>query len=140
MIPVNVMAPTMQVACKAFIAPNSAARSPKERYTRVPRSLKASPPPRCILVECPKRGDGQDWDGSHLLELLSKCDILIAARDCQGSWPRHPAHDARTRGRNHRVTRHFAFGSFTSFPLSRRVPFAPRADIRPMPAFMSTRP
>jgi hypothetical protein len=29
------MAPTMQVACKAFIAPNSAARSPKERYTRM---------------------------------------------------------------------------------------------------------
>src|SRR6516225_9469023 len=96
MIPVNVMAPTMQVACKAFIAPNSAARSPKERYTRSPQS-KASPPRRCILVECPKRGDGQDWDGSHLLELLPKCDILIAARDCQGSWPRHPAHNARTR-------------------------------------------
>src|SRR6516164_11801660 len=52
----------------------------------------------CFLVECPKRGDEQDWDGSHLLELLPKCDILIAARDCQGSWPRHPAHDARTRG------------------------------------------
>src|SRR5262245_3258938 len=30
------------------------------------------------------------------------------------------------------------FGSFTSFPRSRRVRFAPRADIRPMPAFMST--
>ena len=39
---------------------------------------KASPPRRCILVECPKRGDGQDWDGSHLLGLLPKCDILIA--------------------------------------------------------------
>src|SRR5262245_16025738 len=47
-----------------------------------------------VLVECPKRGDGQDWDGSHLLELLPIRDILIAARDCQGSWPRHPAHDA----------------------------------------------
>src|SRR6516164_2571326 len=34
-IPVNVMAPTMQVACKAFIAPDSTARSPKERYTHV---------------------------------------------------------------------------------------------------------
>ena len=33
-----------------------------------------------------------------------------------------------------------SFGSFTSFPLSRRVRFAPRADVRPMPAFMSTRP
>jgi len=43
-IPVNVMAPTMQVACKAFIAPHSAARSPKERYTHVPRRPKASPP------------------------------------------------------------------------------------------------
>jgi len=32
------------------------------------------------------------------------------------------------------------FGSFTSFPPSRRVRFAPRADIRPMSAFMSTRP
>ena len=30
-------------------------------------------------------------------------------------------------------------GSFTSFPPSRRVRFTPRADIRPMPAFMSTR-
>src|SRR5262249_53450139 len=29
-------------------------------------------------------------------------------------------------------------GSFTSFPPSRRVRFAPRADIRPMPAFMRT--
>jgi hypothetical protein len=29
---------------------------------------------------------------------VAKCDILIAARDCQGSWPRHPARDARTRG------------------------------------------
>lgn len=33
-------------------------------------------------MECPKRGDGQDWEGSHLLELLPKCDILLAARDC----------------------------------------------------------
>lgn len=41
-------------------------------------------------MECPKRGDGQDWDGSHLLELLPKCDIIIAARNCQGYWPRHP--------------------------------------------------
>jgi hypothetical protein len=30
--------------------------------------------------------------------------------------------------------------SSLSFPPSRRVRFAPRADIRPMPAFMSTRP
>src|SRR6516164_3764992 len=30
--------------------------------------------------------------------------------------------------------------SFASCPLSRRVRFAPRADIRPRPAFMSTRP
>src|SRR6266536_2144358 len=29
-------------------------------------------------------------------------------------------------------------GSFTSFPPSRRIRFAPRADVRPMPAFMST--
>ena len=32
------------------------------------------------------------------------------------------------------------FGSFTSFPPSRRVRFAPTADLRPMPAFMATRP
>ena len=34
---------------------------------------------------------------------------------------------------------HDRLGSFTSFPPSWRVRFAPRADIRPMPAFMSTR-
>src|SRR5262249_54643860 len=34
---------------------------------------------------------------------------------------------------------HVGSGSFTSFPPSRRVRFAPRADIRPMPAFMSAR-
>src|SRR5690348_9822222 len=28
---------------------------------------------------------------SHFLELLPKCDILIAARDRQGASPRHPA-------------------------------------------------
>src|SRR5262249_30955847 len=33
-----------------------------------------------------------------------------------------------------------ADGSITSFPPSRRVRFAPRADIRLMPAFTSTRP
>src|SRR5262249_13290516 len=32
------------------------------------------------------------------------------------------------------------FGSFTSFPLSRRVRFAARADIRPMPAFRALAP
>jgi hypothetical protein len=32
------------------------------------------------------------------------------------------------------------FGSFTSFLPFRRVRFAPRADIRPLPALMSTRP
>jgi hypothetical protein len=64
-----------------------------------------------FLVECPKRGDGQNLDGSHLLELLPKCD-------CQGPWPRHPAHDARTRGRSHRVTRHFAFGSNSEVELA----------------------
>ena len=61
----NVMAPTMQVACKAFIVPNPAARSPKERYTQVPCRFR-------------KRGDEQDWDALHLLELLPKCDILVA--------------------------------------------------------------
>src|SRR6516164_5037912 len=42
----NVMAPTMQVACKAFIVPNPAARSPKERYIHVPHA-------RCFNGECP---------------------------------------------------------------------------------------
>src|ERR1044072_8044597 len=83
MIPENVMAPTMHVACKAFIAPNSAARSPKERYTHVPRS---PPPRRCILVKMPQARRRTRLDRSHLLELLPKRDILIAARDCQGSW------------------------------------------------------
>src|SRR5262249_26363813 len=32
-----------------------------------------------------------------------------------------------------------SYGSFTSFPPSRRVRFAPRADVRTMPAFMSRR-
>src|SRR5262245_569215 len=35
---------------------------------------------------------------------------------------------------------HVADGSFTSFPPSQSVRFAPRADIRPMLAFMRTRP
>src|SRR5215813_823861 len=42
----NVMAPTMQVACKAFIVPKPAARSPKERYIHVPHA-------RCFNGECP---------------------------------------------------------------------------------------
>jgi hypothetical protein len=29
-----------------------------------------------FLVECPTRGDGQDWDGSHLLELLLNATSL----------------------------------------------------------------
>src|SRR5205823_2241508 len=33
---------------------------------------------------------------------------------------------------------HVSCGSFMSFPPSRPVRFAPRADIRPKPAFMST--
>jgi hypothetical protein len=40
---VNVMALTMQMACKALIAPNSAARSPKESYTGVPRNPRRIP-------------------------------------------------------------------------------------------------
>ena len=41
-------------------------------------------------------------------------DILIAARDCQGIWPRHPAHDARIRGMKSSCNRYFAFGSMLS--------------------------
>src|ERR1700745_2062889 len=49
----NVMAPRMQVACKAFIVPNPAARSPKERYTHVPRSLRRVRHAKCFNGECP---------------------------------------------------------------------------------------
>src|SRR5215469_3429617 len=49
----NVMAPTMQVACKAFIVPNPAARSPEERYTHVPRSLRRVRHARCFSGQCP---------------------------------------------------------------------------------------
>src|SRR5262245_36920774 len=49
----NVMAPTMQVACKVFIVPNPAAWSPKERYTHVPRSLRRVRHARCFNGECP---------------------------------------------------------------------------------------
>ena len=69
----KVMAPTMQVACKAFIVPNPAARSPKERYAHA-----SSATLDAFSEECLKRGDGQDWNASHLLELLPKCDILVA--------------------------------------------------------------
>src|ERR1700689_1880163 len=62
------MAATMQVACKTFIAPNSAARSPEERYARVP--IVQDNTLDVFLVECPTRGDGQVRDWSHLLELL----------------------------------------------------------------------
>src|SRR3977135_2081171 len=49
----------------------------KNAYTHVPRSPRLVRHASCFVVECPKRGDGQDLDGSHLLELLPKCD-------CQG--------------------------------------------------------
>jgi hypothetical protein len=49
----NVMAPAMQVACKAFIVPNPAARSPKERYNHVLRSLRRVRHARCFNGECP---------------------------------------------------------------------------------------
>src|ERR1700733_470679 len=103
-IPVNVMAPTMQVACKTFIAPNSAARSPKERYTHVPRSPRRHA--RCFLVDCPTRGDGQDWDGSHLPELLlmrhayrrSRRPRLLASTSrprCSHSWMKSSSNTLR---------------------------------------------
>src|SRR5262249_25244078 len=46
----------------------------------------------------------------------------------------------RWRAAQQKATPHVRFGSFTTFAPSRRVRFAPRADIRPMPAVMSTRP
>ena len=51
---------------------------------------------RCILVECPKRGDGQDWDGSHLLELLLKRHPYRRSRP-----PRLLASTSRPRVRGH---------------------------------------
>src|SRR5262249_45928738 len=39
-----------------------------------------------------------------------------------------------------KVSTHDRSGSFTPSPPSRRVGFAPRADIRPMPALVSARP
>src|SRR5262249_15313163 len=43
-------------------------------------------------------------------------------------------------GQSEAMSADVRLGSFTSFPPSRRVRFAPRPDIGPMPAFMSTRP
>src|SRR5262249_60043238 len=40
----------------------------------------------------------------------------------------------------HSAQLYVGFGSFTSFPPSRRVRFAPRPDIRPMSAFMTSGP
>jgi hypothetical protein len=47
------MAPTMQVACKTFIVPNPATRSPKERYAHAQSATLD-----VFSEECPKRGDG----------------------------------------------------------------------------------
>src|SRR5262249_8846768 len=52
-VAMNVMAQTVQVAFKAFIAADAAARSQKERYTHVPRSLRRVRHARCFNGECP---------------------------------------------------------------------------------------
>ncbi len=49
----------------------------KNAYTHVPRSPRRLYHASCFLEKCPERGDGQDLDGSHLLDLWPKCD-------CQG--------------------------------------------------------
>jgi hypothetical protein len=54
----------MQLTCKAFIAPDSAARFPKERYTHVPRN------PRRVR----HAREATDKIGMGLLALLPKCD------------------------------------------------------------------
>jgi hypothetical protein len=63
----------MQVACKTFIVPTPAAKSPKERYTHVQSGMLEA-----FGGECLKRGEGFGLNSSHLLALLPKCDILVA--------------------------------------------------------------
>jgi hypothetical protein len=50
------MAPTIQVACKAFIAPDSAARFPNERYMHVRSCLWQVRHTGRFLVDRPKVG------------------------------------------------------------------------------------
>src|SRR5467141_2572910 len=59
---------------QGFHCPQLRGTPRKERYTHVPHSPRRHA--RCFLVECPTRGDGQDWDGSYLLELLLNATSL----------------------------------------------------------------
>jgi hypothetical protein len=79
----NVMAPTMQVACKAFIVPNPAARSPKERYTHVPRSLRRVRHARCFSGQCPSEATNK-IGMRHIY--WSCCQNATAT---QGGWLHH---------------------------------------------------
>src|SRR5690242_15194104 len=73
------MAPTMQVACQAFIAPNSAARSPKERYTHVPRLV---PRTRSSHHNCRESGcELRVQSGTRIIELLP-FDSEVRKRVC----------------------------------------------------------
>jgi hypothetical protein len=82
-IPMNVMAPTMQVACKAFIVPNPAARSPKERYTHVPRSLRRVRHARCFSGQCPSEATNK----IGMRHIYWSC--CQNARATQGGWLHH---------------------------------------------------
>jgi len=74
------MAPTMQVACKAFIAPTPR-HGPRKSATRVFPQSKAGPP-RWMYFSGNALNEATHKIGiSHiLLDLLPKCDILVAAR------------------------------------------------------------
>jgi hypothetical protein len=67
------MAPTMQVARKAFIVPTPAAQSPKERYAHTSFATLD-----VFSEACLKGRDRQGWNASHLSELLPECDTLVA--------------------------------------------------------------
>jgi hypothetical protein len=73
----------MQVACKAFIVPNPAARSPKERYTHVPRSLRRVHHAKCFNGECPS--EATDKIGMRHI-YWSCCQNATAT---QGGWLHH---------------------------------------------------
>src|ERR1700689_1553278 len=67
------MAPTMQIACKAFIAPDSAARSPKESYTHVPHSPRRHARP--FLRNVPRDAADQIRMG-HVFGAVTNATIL----------------------------------------------------------------
>src|SRR6516164_5783745 len=72
----------MQVACKAFIAPDSAPRSRKERYTHALRSPRRARHAGCIMVwNAASEATDKIGMGRILPGLLPKCDIPVAPAD-----------------------------------------------------------